>query len=107
MNNNSYNQGIVNSWSLIDFANSHGSLRVGTCTVHEGERAGETFPALRFTAPNGTRTFVSFSSNLGVLTPKEISERAESLQVVELQSGSYKLCNQGSDNWGEEVILAF
>lgn len=104
-NNNSFNQGITNSWTLLDFASIHGKMRVGTCTVKEGPRAGEQFQAMQFTAPNGVRTFVSFSSNLGELSAKEIANRKNSLQVVELESGSYKLCNQGSDLWGEEVDL--
>ena len=87
---------IKNSWSLISFARQFGKLSVGPCTNHE---TGEIFKACAFTKSDGTRTFVSFSSKLGELTPMEIAERQHNLQVVELESGNYKLCAQGESSW--------
>ena len=55
---------------------------------------GESFKSCMFTAPDGTRTIVNFSSNLGELTPNEIVSQKADLQVVELESGSFKLCKR-------------
>ena len=103
MNNN----GIKNSWCLLDFAKAHGKMRVGTCT---NQTTGEQFQACAFTAPDNTRVFVSFSRNLGEMTAQEIAEQKDDLQVVECttQNGDtmYSLCRQGNgDLWGDEVAL--
>lgn len=68
------------------------------------KETGETFSSLIFTDAEGSRTFVSFSSNLGELSGSEIVSRKDSLQVVELESGSYKLCNMGENSW-EDINL--
>jgi hypothetical protein len=46
---------------------------------------------------------VNFSSNLGELTPQQIASMKDELQVVQLTSGTYKLCKTGS-TW-EDVDL--
>jgi hypothetical protein len=97
MANGSVNKGIVNSWSLLAFAKSHGKMQVGEFVNKE---TGEEFKSCIFTDPSDdTRTFVAFSSNLGVLTPKEIADQKDNLQVVELESGNYSLCKAGSNSW--------
>lgn len=89
--------GIKNSWSLIAFAKSHGKMQVGEFANKE---TGETFKSCIFTDPvDNSRTFVSFSSNLGALTPKEIVENKDTLQVVQLESGNYSLCKTGQNSW--------
>ena len=88
---------IKDSWSLIDFAKSHGKMQVGEFVNQE---SGEVFKSCIFTNPNDkTRTFVAFSSNLGVLTPQEIAEKKDDLQVVELEGGHFSLCNAGVNSW--------
>ena len=67
-------------------------------------QTGETFRSCAFVAPGGAVTLVGFSSNLGELKPKQIAAQKDSLQVVELESGNYKLCKAGSDSW-EDVDL--
>lgn len=62
-------------------------------------QTGETFKSCAFVAPGGAVTLVGFSSNLGVLTSKQIAAQKDSLQVVELESGNYKLCKSGADSW--------
>lgn len=95
-------KGIVNSWSLISFARSHGKMQIGEFTSKD---TGEIFKSCVFTDPNDqTRTFVSFSSKLGTLTPKEIVEQKDALQVVELEGGNYSLCKAGANAW-EDVDL--
>lgn len=94
------NVGIKNSWSLIAFARSHGRMQVAPFVNKE---TGEAFKSCMFTDPDGNRTVVNFSSKLGELTPAEIVAQKADLQVVELESGSFKLCKSGS-TW-EDVDL--
>lgn len=92
---------IVNSYSLVAFA-ANNRVQRGTFTNKE---TGESFESLIFTnKTNGDRTFVSFSSNLGVLSNAELSAQKHELQVVELDSGSHKLCRKGQEAW-EDVVL--
>lgn len=102
MSRNSHNVGIKNSWSLLDFAKSHGRMKVTNELTNS--QTGETFKSCAFVAPGGAVTLVGFSSNLGELKPKQIVAQKDSLQVVELESGNYKLCKAGSDSW-EDVDL--
>lgn len=92
---------IKNSWSLIAFAKEFGpKMQVGEFVNKE---TGEGFKSCIFT--NGeTRTFVAFSSKMGVLSPREIAAKKNELQVVQLGSGHYSLCKQGENTW-EEVDL--
>jgi hypothetical protein len=64
-------------------------------------QTGETFKSCAFVGTSGAVTLVGFSSNLGELTPSQISAQKDSLQVVELESGNYKLCKRGTDSWDE------
>ena len=91
------NQGIKNSWSLLAFAKSHGKMQVGEFANKE---TGETFKSCIFTNPeDNSRCFVAFSSKLGEMSPAEIAEKKDDLQVVELESGNYSLCNVGANAW--------
>ena len=90
------NVGIKNSWSLVDFAKANGQLKLTKEFVNPN--TGETFRSLAFV--NGQNvTLVGFSSNLGELTPNEIVTQKNELQVVELETGNYKLCKSSSDHW--------
>lgn len=102
MANQSQNVGIKNSWSLVDFAKSHGQMKVTNELVNSN--TGETFKSCAFVGAGGAVTLVGFSSNLGELTPRQIAAQKDSLQVVELESGNYKLCKRGTDSW-ESVDL--
>ena len=102
MANTAQNVGIKNSWSLLAFAKSHGKMQVGEFANKE---TGETFKSCIFTSPeDNSRCFVAFSSKMGELTPREIVEQKDSLQVVELESGNFSLCKQGANAW-EDVEL--
>lgn len=91
------NVGIKNSWSLMDFARSHGKMKVtGTLT---NSNTGETFKSCAFVDSEGAVTMVGFSSNLGELTPAQIANQKDDLQVVLLESGNYKLCKSSADSW--------
>lgn len=93
----SQNVGIKNSWSLLDFARSHGHMKVTNELTNS--QTGEKFKSCAFVAPGGAVTLVGFSSNLGELTPQQIAAQKNELQVVQLESGNYKLCKAGSDSW--------
>lgn len=67
-------------------------------------QTGETFKSCAFVGTEGAVTLVGFSSTLGELTPRQIAAQKDSLQVVELKSGNYKLCKAGADSW-EDVDL--
>lgn len=95
------NVGIKNSWSLISFAKTHGRMKVAPFVNRE---TGECFKSCAFISNTDEITLVAFSSKLGELTPAEIATQKDDLQVVQLESGTYKLCNAGHDTW-EDVDL--
>lgn len=81
---------IINVWPLLEFAKAHGKMQVGEFANKD---TGEVFKACIFTKPDdGTRIFVAFSTKLGELTPKQIVDMKNELQVVQLESGNYSLC---------------
>ena len=94
------NVGIKNSWSLISFAKAHGRMKVAPFVNKE---TGECFKSCAFLKGDSI-TLVAFSSKLGELTPAEIAAQKDDLQVVQLESGTYKLCKAGHDTW-EDVDL--
>lgn len=91
------NVGIKNSWSLRDFRNSHGTMKMAGPFTNPD--TGEQFMSTAFVSPSGAVTLVGFSSNLGELSPAQIKRQVDDLQVVELESGNYKLCKRGTDTW--------
>ena len=93
--------GIKNSWSLISFARTHGRMKVAPFVNKE---TGECFKSCAFLNSDVEITLVAFSSKLGELTPKQIAAQKDDLQVVQLESGSFKLCKAGHDTW-EDVDL--
>lgn len=93
-------KGIKQSWSLVSFVNGR-RLQVGEFTNSED---GSHFKSCIVTDEKGDREFIAFSSNMGELTPKQISQQKAELQVVELESGSFILCRQGDNSW-EDVKL--
>ena len=101
MANTAQNVGIKNSWSLISFARAHGKMKVAPFVNKE---TGEAFKSCAFVNSEGATPLVAFSSNLGELTPQQIASQKDSLQVVELESGTFKLCKQGNSSW-EDVDL--
>lgn len=89
---------IKNSWSLIAFAKQFGPI-MEVSDNFVNKETGDVFPSCIFTDAADTKTFVSFSSNLGALTPREIAAQKDDLQVVQLESGNYKLCKKGHNTW--------
>lgn len=101
------NVGIRNSWPLVDFAKSHGQMKVTNELTNS--QTGETFKSCAFIGAEGAVTLVSFSTNLNSIDtsagPKTISRQIaaqkDDLQVVELDSGNFKLCKRGTDSWAD------
>lgn len=94
-------KGIKASWSLVAFARSNGRMKIGSFV---NKNTGESFKSCMFVDAEGNvQKVVNFSSNLGELTPQQIVDQKDSLQVVQLESGTYKLCKAGS-TW-EDVDL--
>ena len=87
-------QNSLPSWSLVAFATSFGRMMVGSFTNEDGI----PFKSCIF-VKGIEKTFVGFSQKLGELTPEQISEQKDKLQVVRLDSGKYKLCRVGENNW--------
>lgn len=105
MQNNAQNVGIKNSWGFMSFAKAHGIPKTGMFSAVDNQ-TGEVrnFKSIVFVSPEDKRTvncFVGFSSKLGELSDAEIVRRKDELQVVELESGSFKLCAQGENAWNE------
>ena len=105
--------GIKDSWSLLAFAKSHGKMSVTPPREFTNSSTGEKFTARSCAFEHPTELdeqgrhkvcFVSFSRNLGELSPTEIAARKNELNVVELESGNYTLCAQGNNAW-EDVDL--
>lgn len=99
---------IKKSWTLLEFAKTHGKkMQVGEFSNSD---TGEVFKSCVF-GEGDSITFVSFSPNLGELTPKEIASMKDDLQVVEWDNQDtdkhgYTLCKKGRGAW-EEVDLGF
>lgn len=94
---------VVNSWSLLAFAKMHGTPKLAPNM--ENRETGEKFSSIAFTDKMGNvNCFVNFSTKLGELTMPQIIRDQHDLRVVELDSGSYRLCKGGENNW-QEIAL--
>ncbi len=103
-------RGIKDSWSFMAFARLKGLPHPNSGTNSE---TGEKFENLVCVDGQGTRTFVSFSAKLGVLSPEQLMAQRKDLQVVKLnptadgKEGGYILCKAGNMNMGPAIdILA-
>lgn len=103
-NSSSTKVGVSKSWSLIEFARKFGQMKVTNELVNT--LTGEAFKSCAF-INEGKVTLVGFSSKLTTINPdddpkvisRQISAQKDQLQVVQLESGNYKLCQVGTDNW--------
>ena len=107
------NSRIVNSWGLLAFAKSHGTMKVTAPMTHVNSETGEEFTARSCAFVHPTQKdeqgraavcFVGFSRNLGELSASEIAARQNDLQVVELDNGRYTLCEAGNSAWDEVAL---
>lgn len=85
----------IENWSLLDFARQYGKMRVAKFTNSKTE---EPFKICVFTK-DGSDTKVYFFSQLGVLTPTEISQRQRELQIGKTANGKLYLHNGNVRKW--------
>lgn len=88
------NTSILQSWSLLEFAKNYVKMQVGTFV---NSNTGEEFKSCMFIKKDGTYDYVGFHSQLGELTPAEISERKKELKVGLTESGKYVLYDHVND----------
>lgn len=89
------NSSILQSWSLLEFAKNYVKMKVGTFVNSD---TGENFKSCIFLKKDDTYDYVGFHSQLGELTPTEISERKKELKVGLTESGKYVLYDH-IDDW--------
>lgn len=88
------NTSILQSWSLIEFAKNYVKMQVGNFV---NSNTGEEFKSCMFIKENGSYDYVGFHSQLGELTPAEISERKKELKVGLTELGKYILYDHIND----------
>lgn len=89
------NTSILQNWSLLEFAKNYVKMKVGTFV---NSNTGKEFKSCMFLKENGSYDYVGFHSQLGELTPTEISERKKELKVGLTDSGKYVLYEH-IDDW--------
>ena len=89
------NTSILQSWSLLEFAKNYVKMQVGNFV---NSKTGEEFKSCMFLKENGSYDYVRFHSQLGELTPAEISKRKKELKVGLTNSGKYVLYDH-IDDW--------
>lgn len=89
------NSSILQSWSLLEFAKNYVKMQVGNFV---NSNTGEEFKSCMFTKEDGSYDYVGFHSQLGVLTPAEITKRKKELKVGLTESGKYVLYDH-IDDW--------
>ncbi len=89
------NSSILQSWSLLEFAKNYVKMKVGNFV---NSNTGEEFKSCMFIKEDGSYDYVGFHSQLGELTPAEISERKKELKVSLTESGKYVLYDH-IDDW--------
>lgn len=89
------NSSILQSWSLLEFAKNYVKMQVGNFV---NSNTGEEFKSCMFLKENGSYDYVRFHSQLGELTPAEISKRKKELKVGLTNSGKYVLYDH-IDDW--------
>lgn len=88
------NTSILQSWPLLEFAKNYLKMQVGNFV---NSNTGEEFKSCMFLKEDGSYDYVKFHSQLGELTPAEISKRKKELKVGLTQSGKYVLYDHIND----------
>lgn len=88
------NTSVLQSWSLLEFAKNYVKMQVGNFV---NSSTGEEFKSCMFIKEDGSYDYVRFHSQLGELTPAEISKRKKELKVGLTESGKYILYDHIND----------
>lgn len=87
----------IQSWSLLDFAKKYGpKMQVRGYTNNS---TGESFKLCIFIDNSGKETSVKFLSQLGELTPTEISARKNNLKVGKMSNDKLYLYDKDINEW--------
>jgi hypothetical protein len=99
----------LNSWSLREFRNAFGKMKVTPKQEFVNSKTGEKFMASSCVFLHPTKkddqgrqlaTFVGFAQSLGEMTPAEIAQDVDNLQVVfNEENQHYYLCHYGDSSW--------
>ncbi|MDE5665258.1 MAG: hypothetical protein K2I31_04880 [Duncaniella sp.] len=87
---------VVSVTPLLEFAKHHGRMKVTKELTNP--HTGEKFKSCAFIDASGKVTLVGFSTTIGELTPSQISEQKNLLQVVELSNGVLKLTRKSENS---------
>lgn len=88
------NSSILQSWSLLEFAKNYVKIQVGNFV---NSNTGEEFKSCMFIKEDGSYDYVGFHSQLGELTPAEITKRKKKLKVGLTELGKYVLYDHIED----------
>lgn len=88
------NTSILQSWSLIEFAKNYVKMQVGDFV---NSNTGKEFKSCMFLKEDGSYDYIGFHSQLGELTPTEITKRKNELKVGLTESGKYILYDHIND----------
>lgn len=88
------NSSILQSWSLLEFAKNYVKMQVGNFV---NSNTGEEFKSCMFIKEDGSYDYVGFHSQLGELTPAEITKRKKKLKVGLTELGKYVLYDHIED----------
>lgn len=87
----------IQSWSLLDFARKYGpKMQVRGYTNNS---TGEPFKLCVFIDNSGKETSVRFLSQLGELTPSEISARKNNLKIGKMSNNKLYLYDKDINEW--------
>ena len=87
----------IQSWPLLDFAKKYGpKMQVRDYTNNS---TGESFKLCIFIDNSGKETSVRFLSQLGELTPTEISVRKNNLKVGKMSNDKLYLYDKDINEW--------
>lgn len=99
----------LNSWSLREFRDAFGKMKLTPKQKFINSQTGEEFEASSCVFLHPTKkdaqgrqlaTFVGFAQSLGEMTKEEIKKDADNLQVVFSEdTGHYYLCHYGDSSW--------
>lgn len=94
-------KGIKNSYSLLAWCKGYQAKLVPAHTAINAD--GKEFDAPQSIAliddDGAVHAFAAFSSNLEAMSAAEVMAQAKNLNVVELESGTYKVCRPGEGSW--------
>lgn len=89
-------QEIINSWSLVSFCKTNGNPKFATLT---NKQSGNQFQALMFNEGEKMVTFSDKMCQNGEDSFNFVMENTKNLNIIQLESGSYKICHKAQNSW--------